>query len=69
MNVILPRNSVRVGISLAILALMLTVVLWYMPTYPETDLWGKFLNNFVSLAAFFVAAYWATGLERRMIRR
>ncbi len=63
---ILPSNPVRVGLSLAILAMFLTLVLWIIPTYPETDLWGRFLNNFLSLAAFFIAAYWAAGLERRI---
>jgi hypothetical protein len=63
---ILPRNSVSVAFSLAILALILTGVFWVLPTYPEDDLGGAFLNNFLSLGAFFIAAYWASGLERRI---
>lgn len=66
---ILPRNSLSVGISLVILALILTGVFWYLPTYPENEFIGAFLNNFLSLAAFFVAAYWASGFERRVIRK
>lgn len=66
---ILPKNPVKIGVSLSLLALFLTLVLWYIPTYPETDFVNKFVNNFLSLAAFFIAAYWATGLERRVTRR
>ena len=63
---ILPKNSLSVGISLVILALVLTGVFWYLPTYPEDDFVGAFFNNFLSLGAFFIAAYWASGVERRI---
>jgi MFS superfamily sulfate permease-like transporter len=65
---ILPRNTLSVAVSLAVLALILTLVLWYIPTYPETDFTGKYLNNFLYMVAFFIAAYWATGLQRRIMK-
>lgn len=65
---ILPRSPLRVAVSLAILAGFLTVIFWYIPTF-GADFVGQFLSNWVTLVAVFIAAYWATGLEKKVIRK
>jgi apolipoprotein N-acyltransferase len=43
----------------AILALILTGVLWVLPKYPEFEFIGQWLNNFIYFVAFYLAARWA----------
>jgi riboflavin transporter FmnP len=50
--------------SLALVALILTVILWYLPTF-QNDFIGKFMENWISLLAFVLAVYWATTIQRR----
>ncbi len=63
-KMVLPKNILSVAYSLALIALLLTVILWYLPAF-QNDFLGKFLDNWITLVAFFVAVYWATLLRRR----
>ena len=61
---ILPKNILGVAYSMGLIALLLTIILWYLPTF-QNDFVGKFLENWIYILAFIVAAYWASLIQRR----
>ena len=67
-NWIVGRNFLGQILSFGLLALILTGLLTFLPTYSESDYWGKALNNFLYFIAFYLAARWAMGLERGKLR-
>jgi hypothetical protein len=66
MSWIFGRNFAGEVVSFAILAAVFTGVLMLLPTYPETDYFGKALNNFLYFTAFYIAARWAFTIRRVM---
>jgi hypothetical protein len=62
------KNIFGEVVSFAILAAVFTAVLMYMPTYPETDFWGKFANNFLYFIAFYIAARWAFTIQKGVLK-
>ena len=42
--------------SLLVVAAIFTGIMIFLPTYPESDYWGKFMNNFLLMVGFYFAA-------------
>lgn len=61
---ILPDNILKTAYTLGMIALLLTVIIWYVPVF-GSDFWGRFLENWVYMVAFVLAAYWVSTLRRR----
>lgn len=62
----LPKGFLRSVYSLAIVAMLLTLILYYLPQF-SNDFLGQFLSNWITLVAFFIATYWTVILQRRTV--
>jgi hypothetical protein len=61
----MPMKLINEIWSLAILAALFTGIMLFLPTFAEADFWGKFLNNFLYLVAFYMAARLAVNFQWR----
>lgn len=50
------KRTISEALYLGVLAAVVTAFMLFMPSYPEGDYLGKFLNNWIYFVTFYFAA-------------